>query len=117
MKELMEFDYVEVDGLLYPRIEVDGKEVLNDLGKYGRMRMEYLREHRPGMYRELLVSGRLAGHCSSVDALGFEMAEQIMKRYLKDQPVLGEDFIARLQIYVLAQNIADEVIFKQLIYN
>lgn len=37
MKELMEFDYVEVDGRLYPRIEVDGRQVLNDLGKYGRM--------------------------------------------------------------------------------
>lgn len=35
MKELMEFDYVEVDGLLHPRIEIDGKKVLDDLGKYG----------------------------------------------------------------------------------
>ncbi len=110
MKELMEFDYVEVDGLLYPRIEVDGKEVLNDLGKYGRMRLEYLREYRPGMYRELLVSGRLAGHCRSVDELGFEMAEQILERYLETNPVSDGDFIKCVQIHFLAQQLANEIV-------
>ena len=110
MKELMEFDYVEVDGLLYPRIEVDGKEVLNDLGKYGRMRLEYLREHRPGMYRELLVSGKLAGHCKNVDELGFEMAEAIWKRCLKVFLVSDENFMERVQIYMMIDSMVDELV-------
>lgn len=116
MKELMEFDYVEVDRLLYPRIEIDGKEVLDNLGKYGRMRLDYLREHRPGMYRELLVSGRLAGHCKSVDELGFEMAEAIWKKYLTANLVLGDDFFKWLQIHIMAQQVVDEIISKELLF-
>lgn len=112
MKELMEFDYVEVDGLLYPRIEVDGKDLIVDLGKYGRMRLEYL----PGMYRELLVSGKLARHCKSVDELGFEMAEVIWKKYLTANLVLGDDSFKWLQIHIMAQQVVDEIISKELLF-
>ena len=30
-----------------------------NLGKYGRMRKQYLQEHRPGLYNDLLLSGTL----------------------------------------------------------
>lgn len=30
-----EFEYTEIDGLLYPNIEIDGEALLNNLGKYG----------------------------------------------------------------------------------
>lgn len=32
---IMDLEYIEIDGLLYPNIEVGGSEVLNNLGKYG----------------------------------------------------------------------------------
>lgn len=114
MKELMELDYVEVDGLLYPRIEIDGKEMLDNLGKYGRMRLEYLRECRSGRYRELLVSGKLAGHCKSVDELGFEMAEQIWKQYFENHHVYDESFMERIRVYTAAQNVVNEIIVHTL---
>lgn len=53
-----EFEYTEIDGLLYPDIEIDGKIELDNLGKYGRLRLNYLYEQKPGMYRQLLLTGR-----------------------------------------------------------
>ena len=116
MKVLMEFDYVEVDGLLYPQIEIDGKEVLDELGKYGRMRLEYLWAYKPGMYQEMLWSGRLAEHCKSIDELGFQMAEQIRERYLKKSQVSDEDLVKRIKIYTSAQQFANEIVSSALIY-
>lgn len=46
-----EFEYTEIDGLLYPNIEIDEKAKLDDLGKYGRLHLNYLHEQKPGMYR------------------------------------------------------------------
>ncbi|MEG6523834.1 hypothetical protein [Desulfotomaculum sp. 1211_IL3151] len=36
-----ELEYIEMDGLLYPNIEVDGKAKLDNLGKYGRFCLSY----------------------------------------------------------------------------
>ncbi len=60
-----EFEYTEIDGLLYPNIGIDGKAALDSLGKYGRLRLSYLHEQKPGMYRELLFTGELAEHICS----------------------------------------------------
>lgn len=39
-----EFEYTEIEGLLYPNIEIDGKTELENLGKYGLLRLSYVYE-------------------------------------------------------------------------
>ena len=104
--EYREFDYLEMEGLLYPKIEVGGKEILDDMGKYGRMWLEYLCEHKPGMYRELLLSGSLGVHSKNVDELEFEMVEQIWESYIENYLVSDEDFVEQVQVYTIAQDIS-----------
>lgn len=62
-----EFEYTEIDGLLYPNIEIDDKSELDNLGKYGRLRLKYLHEHKPGMYWELLLTGKLLENYTALD--------------------------------------------------
>ena len=38
------------------------------IGRYGRMRLDYLREHRPGLYTRLLLSGKLCAHLAEIDS-------------------------------------------------
>ena len=38
------------------------------IGRYGRMRMTYLQEHRPGLYTRLLLSGKLCEHLTEIDS-------------------------------------------------
>ena len=75
--ERFEFEYTEIDGLLYLNIKIDGKSEIDDLGKYGRLRLNYLREQKPQMYSELLLTGKLAEHCIGIDNAAFEISEQI----------------------------------------
>lgn len=62
------------------------------------------------------MSGELAGHCKSVDELGFQMAEWVRAKYLKENSVSDEDFFKRVQIYTIAQNVADSIVMEQLLY-
>ncbi|GMQ56194.1 hypothetical protein AN1V17_05870 [Vallitalea sediminicola] len=52
----VELEYEEVDRILYPKSQIsnDVKDDERPLGKYGRMRLKYLKEHKPNMYRELI---------------------------------------------------------------
>ena len=47
------------------------------LGKYGRMRLRYLEEHRPGLYTRLLLSGKLMEHLHEIDSACQERLEQL----------------------------------------
>lgn len=44
-----ELEYVLKDGIYYPNIEVN-KEKPVTLNKYGRMRLNYLKEHKKALY-------------------------------------------------------------------
>ena len=112
----IELEYIEIDGLLFPNIEVDNKKLLSNLGKYGRLWLEYLCNEKPQMYRELLFTGKLAQHCTDVDQVAFSMSEDIRAQYLLNHPMPDEDTLARIQISKQAQMIADEIVAAELIY-
>lgn len=113
----IELTYTEIDGLLYPNIEIEGREILDNLGKYGTLRLRYLHEHKPGMYRELLFTGELAKHCADIDKIAFEQAERIRDDYLKAHPMPDDDTLEHIRISVQAQIIADEIVLTELTYS
>lgn len=110
-----DFEYTEIDGLFYPNIEINGKADIDSLGKYGRLYLNYLHEQKPGMYRELLLTGKLTEHCTAMDKTAFEMAEHIRADYLKMHP-MPDDTMERIRLSELAQEIADECVLYDLIY-
>ena len=50
---------------------------LPPLGIWGRRRLSYLKSHRRALYADLLLSGKLEEHLSSIDADAAEMASQL----------------------------------------
>lgn len=113
---IIDLEYTEIDGLLYPNIEIEGKEALDNLGKYGKLRLDYLHEHRPGLYCELFFTGKLAEHCDHVDKTAFELSERIRADYLKAHPMPDDDTMERIRISTQAQMVADEIVCTELIY-
>lgn len=115
-KAIFEFEYIEVDGLLYPNIEIEGKELLDNLGKYGHLRLEYLYDYKPHMYRELLLTDKLAEHCNRIDKPAFMLSERLRAGYLETHPMLCDDTMERIHISSQAQIVADEIVSMELIY-
>ncbi len=106
----VELEYEEVDEILYPKIQIsnDVKYDEKPLGKYGQMRLKYLKEHKAYMYRELLMNGELMEHCHRVNDEANKMAMLIEEQYIKRNPI-PEDcgFIDRVGCYNTARNVAE----------
>ena len=57
------------------------------VGKYGRMYLHYLKEHRRGYYTTLLMSGRLKQDAEEVDRRASEMMDRLIRDMAKRQGV------------------------------
>lgn len=60
------------------------------IGKYGRMRQRYLKEHRPVLYNSLLLSEKLYLHLSEINEAANERMEILMPQLMKDAGVTEE---------------------------
>ena len=58
--------YTQVGDYLIPDISLPDAPAY-PIGKYGRMRKAYLKEHRPGLYTRLILSGKLHEHLAEVE--------------------------------------------------
>ena len=57
------------------------------LGRYGRMRLNYLQEYRPGLYTRLILSGKLYEHLTEIDRNSRQRMEQIISRMSRAEGV------------------------------
>ena len=57
------------------------------IGKYGRMRRSYLKEHRPVLYASLLTSGTLHWHLAEIDQACNERMEIIVSDMARQEGV------------------------------
>ena len=50
------------------------------LGRYGRMRRDYLKEHRPVLFNAMMVNGKLYPHLNEIEQTMNRRLEQMMPR-------------------------------------
>ena len=67
------------DGLYYPDLELpEGTHY--EIGRYGRIRWEYLKNHRRGEYIRLLMNGKLNEYLHEVDEECYERMELLVEQ-------------------------------------
>ena len=54
------------------------------IGKYGRMRKSYLKEHRPILYNQMLLSEKLYPHLLEIDETAQNRLEQMIPQLAKE---------------------------------
>ena len=91
------------------------------LNKYGRMRLRYLQEHRPGRYSRLILSGKLYEDLLETQKAAQNRAEIITDKMAKAQNI-SEAMKAQDQMaWVGAMNMirlqAEEIVLQELIYS
>ena len=70
----MKITYTEKNGIFYPNLALP-EHTNYPIGKYGRMRIEFLKNHRKGTYTTLLTQCTLNEHLHSIDEQAAEMLE------------------------------------------
>ena len=91
------------------------------LGKYGRMRKAYLKEHRPLIYNQLLMSEKLYPHLREIDETANSRLEQMMPQ-LTESAGATEELKARNPMrWVGLMNTckaqAEEILMAELIHS
>ena len=68
-----EIAYKNKNGYCYPLLTLPETET-SPIGKYGRLYLAYLKEHRRGTYTSLLTDGNLAPYLAEIDREAHEQA-------------------------------------------
>ena len=108
------------DGMYYPNLELPEEETPR-YGKYGRMRMRYLREHRSLLFNQLLLSGKLMKHLYSIDDACQERMDLLIPQMKAAEGVTEELKAADQMEWVRRMNSIhnriEEMLFNELIYD
>jgi hypothetical protein len=88
----MKITFEQVGDYLFPEtIQREAPcEVTPPLGRYGQMHKEFLRKHRPTLYRELLQSERLYPICQEIDESAEHRMNVITDREVAHEIILTE---------------------------
>lgn len=60
------------------------------IGKYGRMRQRYLKEHRPSLYSSLILSEKLYPHLLEIDQAAQKRMDAMLPHMMKGAGVTEE---------------------------
>lgn len=81
--------YTKVGDYYIPNLVL--KEQLDmPIGRYGRMRLRYLKEHRKGLYTSLLLTEKLYPHLLEIDEAANERMDILMPQLMKAAGVTEE---------------------------
>ena len=93
---MTELTYTQVGDYYLPNLTV-GEQNTPPLGKYGRMRRTYLKEHSPVLLNRLVLNGTLFQHLTEIDRTAQKWLDQMIPQMMQQQGVT-EDLKRRDQL-------------------
>ena len=127
MTEMKKHIYDENNGLWYeligdyyiPVLTLSSEEQ-RPIGKWGRMHRDYLREHRPLLFNDLILSGQLWTYLADLNDQAQERLSLIIEQMKASEGVTEELKVADQMVWVGAMNSirnrAEENILREMIY-
>ena len=110
--------YHEENGHLIPNVTLP-EQTDYQIGKYGRMHLDYIKQHRRGRYTTLLTEGKLNTRLHEIDLEANEMLESIIPRLAAERGI-DENLKARDMLHWVAEmnNIkarAEEIVCREVV--
>ena len=110
--------YHEENGYLIPNVTLP-EQTNYQIGKYGRMHLDYIKQHRRGRYTTLLTEGKLNTRLHEIDLEANEMLETIIPRLATERGI-DENLKARDMLRWIAEmnNIkanAEEIVLREVV--
>ena len=111
--------YSRVGDYFIPDLVLDD-EPEYQIGKYGRMRERYLKEHHRAVHAELKLSGKLDEHLAEIDQTCSERMERIVKQMAEREGVTEALKASGQMAWVGAMNNirsrAEEIVLPEVVY-
>ena len=114
-----ELAYTRCGDYYIPDLKLSGQPEA-PIGKYGRMRQRYLKEHRPSLYSSLILSEKLYPHLLEIDQAAQERMDAMLPHMMKAAGVTEElkarDPMRWVGLMNTLKAQVEEVIFSELIW-
>jgi len=116
----MELTYTERNGVMYPDLALP-EQTNYPIGKYGRMRLDYLKKHRRGIYTTLLTSCTLNQHLYEIEQEAKRQINLVLSRLVKERDITEERKATNPLMWVQEMNTAkqsaEEIVLNEIIYH
>ena len=114
----MEITYRKHEDFCVPNLLMHGSEPAA-YGRFGRMRLKYLKEHRRAVYINLKVSGQLTHYLNKIDREANEMLRLLVDQAAQAQGITeqleAENQMAWMGAMNNIRNEAEEIVYEKLI--
>ena len=111
-------DYVLVGDYYVPELKM--QEEKRSIGHYGRLHREYLRQVKPIVFNELILSGQLWTYLADLNVQATERRNVMMKQFMEKEGVTEDlkkkdryEWVRRMNGI---RSRVDEIIMKEMIY-
>ena len=116
----MDLTYTERNGIMYPDLALP-EQTNHPIGKYGRMRLNYLKKHRRGTYTTLLTSCTLNQHLYETEQEAKRQIDLSLSRLVKERGITEElkasNPLQWVQEMNNAKQSAEELVLNEIIYH
>lgn len=113
-------EYIRKGDYYFPNLVDSASVNPNELGKYGKLRLKYLLEHKKVEYTILWAENKLRSHLLEIDKTANERFSLLMKQFAKQENITEElkasnqmEWVCRMNNI---KNRVEEIIFNELIY-
>lgn len=114
--EKLGIPYEERDGIFYPVLVAGTEKADIDVGKYGRMRIKYIKEEYPMRYKSLVRFGELEERADEVNETAYELLDDIEAKWLKKhKPKNLNSFTEQLQLRTQTRMMAEEIVIVDVV--
>ncbi len=122
MENLREkLEYHQEKDYLVPNVAIKNNLGNYQLGKYGYLRLYYLKKNKKGYYTDLMLEGRLPKHIANIDKEANMQVKNIIKNLAKannvDEMLKQNSPFEWVRLMNNFKNTAEEIVLKELIYN
>ena len=115
----MNISYTKKGDYLLPDLILENKERFN-IGKYGLLRLNYIKKYQLGLYFDLLVNDKLNEYLHNVDTIVMEKVQKLIKELTEKENITEELKSSNQMLWICKmnniKNIAEEIILKEYIY-
>ena len=117
---MKEITYHKEGDYLIPDLIMKKSNSTYNVGKYGHLRNNFLKEYKRGLYTELMINGTLTDHLIDIDKTATARVNNIINKIAEAENV-NEDLKSREQLaWIQAmnniKNRAEEIVFNEIIY-
>ena len=117
----MDITYKKVGDYYYPELELPKKYKDFRLDKYGRLRLNYLKENKHIQYEIMKCEDTLIDHLKEVQELANKRYNQLMEEFKKRENITEElkqkDQMKWVGLMNNISNCVDEIVLKECIYD